>query len=127
LPIETDNTQQQHLGKTNGKEDYQAAAVDEGRCAHVEDDGSRKGENNGDRTQAQAKLGRNASEGNETWRNARGTSKEEKQFDRPAPQAMKTILIAAEDHDAMPAVLETARLIARAGSTRLGTASQSAL
>ena len=28
-------------------------------------------------------------------------------------EAMKTILIPAEDHDAMPAVLETARLIAR--------------
>ena len=98
---------------TNGKEGYEATSVDEGRCENVEDDGAREGENNGDRAQAQAKLGRNASEGNEAWRNAWGSSKSEKQFDRLAAEVMKTILIPAEDHDAMPAVLETARLVAR--------------
>jgi hypothetical protein len=37
-----------------------------------------------------------------------------KQFSAISGSAMKSILIPTEDHDAMPAVLEAARLIARA-------------
>jgi hypothetical protein len=63
-------------GKENGEED-EAAAVDDGRCPHVEDARAREDENNGDRAQTQAERGSDVSASNETWGDAGGRSREE--------------------------------------------------
>jgi hypothetical protein len=61
----------------NGEDD-QGAAVDDGRCPHVEDACARENKNDGDCTETEAERGSDVSASNATWGNAGWRSEEEK-------------------------------------------------
>src|SRR5437588_10523214 len=57
-------------------EEDECAAVDDGRCPHVEDARAREDEDNGDRAQTEADAGSHEAASNETWCDVGGRSRE---------------------------------------------------
>jgi hypothetical protein len=68
-------------GRTlDGKEDYEASCVDEGRCPYTQNARTREDKDDGDRAQIEAERGGNTSESNETWCYIGRRSEEEIRF-----------------------------------------------
>jgi hypothetical protein len=65
------------MGNRDGQEDNAEPSVDEGRAAHAEDARARADEDNGDRAQAQAERGCDATQGISSWCDAGWRSREE--------------------------------------------------
>src|SRR6202163_2416056 len=65
---------------TDGKEDYEASCVEEGRWPYTQNARTREDKDDGDRAQIEAERGGNTSESNETWCYIGGRSEEEIRF-----------------------------------------------